>query len=206
MRAIDLTGNRYHFLVAIRRVCGSRWLFNCDCGVQKEIASAHVVAGRISSCGCFRSKSLRIKNTTHGLCSNPLFQVWKNMMYRCYDSTYEDYHRYGGRCIKVCDRWHSAVNFISDIESILGPRPDKQSLDRINNDGNYDPSNIRWATILIQNNNKRQTTVDLTEEQLCIIRLENINGTSQKELARKFGVSHGTIGNIVSYIERFKTK
>ena len=82
----------------------------------------------------------------HGLYGHPLYQVWKGMMARCNNAKDPRYHRYGGRGIAVCERWHDMRLFVEDIDCLLGPRPVGLTLDRLDNDGNYEPGNVRWAT------------------------------------------------------------
>ena len=84
--------------------------------------------------------------TTHGLTRHPLYNTWRNMIARCSRPLHPDYPRYGGRGISVCERWLDIRRFIEDIENGIGPRPGRASLDRIDNDGNYELGNVRWAT------------------------------------------------------------
>jgi len=94
--------------------------------------------------------------TTHGLRQHPLYKTWCNMKQRCNNPNQPKYKNWGGRGIKVCDRWlNSFENFIQD----MGERPQGTSIDRINVNGNYEPNNCRWATIKEQNNNKRKNTI-----------------------------------------------
>lgn len=125
----------------------------CECGNIKNIRFTHLRNGSIKSCGC--KKSLMIKNskTTHDKSKSSEWGIWNGMKQRCSNPNADNYSYYGGRGIKVCDRWfNSFENFLDDI----GQRPSmKHSIDRINNDGNYEPSNCRWATKSEQRKNQR---------------------------------------------------
>ena len=92
---------------------------------------------------------------THGLTRHPLYPTWAQMMQRCEDAQHHAYKNYGGRGIKVCARWHDVALFVEDIERDLGPRPKGWTLDRILNDGNYKPGNVRWASRKMQSENRR---------------------------------------------------
>lgn len=92
----------------------------------------------------------------HGLTKHPLYPMWNTMMQRCYNPNNKSYKNYGGRGVKVCLEWHDAKTFIADIERLLGPRPPGMSFDRKNNDGDYEPGNMRWATPSQQALNRRR--------------------------------------------------
>lgn len=128
------------------------WLCKCDCGQEKRVSRLCLVTGKVRSCGCLNRESATRTSTTHGMHDTPEWHAWKDMKARCLNPNLANFHNYGGRGITVCERWLRFENFIADV----GRRPSPlHSLDRIDNDGNYEPGNVRWATAKQQSANKR---------------------------------------------------
>lgn len=143
----------------------------CDCGKEIVTLLQNLKSGCTKSCGCLRSEKSRKRMTKHNKCDLPEYDVWRAMKQRCNNSNNKFYYLYGGRGIKICKEWDDFECFIAN----MGLRPEGgYSLDRIDNDGNYEPSNCRWATSLEQAKNNRWSYIfnyngsDYTLRQLAI--------------------------------------
>jgi hypothetical protein len=163
MKALDLTGQKFGLLTAIERVertasGKTRWRCRCDCGQDVIVQRDNLRSGHTRACGCRQGASGRALWTTHGMARTgprmPEYQCWGNMKRRCLDPKNKAFKNYGARGIRICQDWLQDFHkFLADV----GPRPTAQhTLDRVRNDGHYEPGNVRWATHTEQSNNTRR--------------------------------------------------
>lgn len=190
----DLVGQRFGRLIVLERDGtknrNSLWVCQCDCGIQKSIRSDLLNKGTTKSCGCLRSDAMKKRATKHGHTNDLLYKTWMDMIYRCHNKDRKDYKHYGGRGISVCSKWLGDNGFVNFLED-MGRRPKGTTLDRYpNNDGNYEPSNCRWATRNEQANNKRRRFNANDIRKIRSIKIGSI------KLAKILGVGQTTIFNI----------
>ena len=189
-KSIDITSRRFGRLVAIREISHPRWLFRCDCGIEKIMFKGNVIQGHTVSCGCFRLEAAPTRNVAHGHTigkRSKIYRTWSSMFTRCYNPHSENFPIYGGRGIIVCDRWHVFENFLTDMKE---PLPGL-SLERIDTNRNYEPDNCRWATSAEQGQNRRNNK--LTAESAALIRQDT---RRYWEIASTYGVSISMVGLI----------
>jgi len=178
MPKIDLSGQSYNSLTIIRyshsSASGRHWVCQCVCGSVLIKTFSDLKLGKAKACQtCVKASKKHFSHTRE-------YKAWSRMITRCCNETYSDYHNYGGRGIKVCEKWRfSFKNFLSD----MGLQPSGMQLDRIDNNGNYEPSNCRWVNRQTNNRNRR-TNVLLTYNGETLTRIE---------WAEKLGISAETI-------------
>jgi len=164
----------------------TRWLCQCACGTVRAVTQLSLKNGNSTSCGCFNKERTRQTMQTHGMTNTPEHTTWQSMRHRVRPSNSRS-HDYSERGITVCERWDSFENFFED----MGPRPsDRHSIDRIDNNRGYDPSNCRWALPTEQMQNRR-----------CTLKI-NVHGEDvpMSELARRCGIPANTLrGRIVEH-------
>lgn len=186
----DLTGQKFGRFLVIKRDLipqegrkRTKWICQCECGNIRSVVSTDLLNGHSNSCGCYQkdqaSKSLttiRSRNKYFHNTKTKSYRIWRAMLRRCENPNAAFYEYYGGRGIKVCERWHDYYNFLSD----MGEPSDKDTIDRINVNKNYSPDNCRWATMKEQSANRRGVyRIKYNNETYCL-----------KTFCEKFGLNY----------------
>jgi len=197
-KLIDIQYQKFGKLIVLKRseVSTKKWLCRCQCGTEKEFYSKNLRSGDSTSCGCEKKKKLTERNLTHGQSKtgkvSAEYQIWSQIKQRCNNPSNKFYCNYGNRGITFCSEWESSFEqFYKD----MGPQPFKgASIDRINNDGNYEPSNCRWASYTVQARNTRSNTLNsnLVKEVKTLYK----QGWTTKEISEKFEVPRSTLHNV----------
>jgi hypothetical protein len=164
-----------------------KWHFMCECGNVCDVTMKLVVSGHTKSCGCLAREKLIERNTTHGLAKQypKTYRTWKDMRARCNNPNNTEFHNYGGRGITICKQWDDFAVFFAD----MGARPEGLSIERINVNGNYEPTNCKWADIGEQANNK-QSSIRITH---------NGETKTMTQWARQLGKAHGTLAYRIAH-------
>lgn len=193
---VDLTGKSFDRLMVIARAANkpdgsARWHCQCICGNTTIVVTTELTKHTTKSCGCLRNEQLATNNLRHGQNRKtgitPEYRAWRKMIDRCYRTRDKDFPRWGGRGITVCEQWRTSfVAFFADV----GPRPSAQhTLDRYpDNNGPYEPGNVRWATRTEQARNTRKTVfLTLHGETHCLSEWSEILHIYQNILVARHG-------------------
>lgn len=186
---IDLTGKKFGRLTVIRQDGRDdygriKWLCECECGRISTVIGNLLKNGTTKSCGCLRSEEVKSHGIRHGMSRSNVYHDWCNMKARCSNPNLANYKNYGGRGISVCERWvDDFQTFYDDVSELPYFGEDGYSLDRINNDGDYEPGNVRWADDVTQCNNTRRTILIEYDGRVL----------SLMEWARELGINHSTL-------------
>jgi len=175
-----MIGQRFHYLLVTEKLPNGYYRCTCNCGTERTVFGSNLKQGRTRSCGCWGRERFKVINKRHGMSRTPEHDTWAGIRHRCTNPKATNYENYGGRGIKVCDRWQVFENFFED----MGLRPSsKHSIDRIDPNGDYEPGNCRWATLSEQANNKRSNVLlELNGEML-----------TGAEFARRTGFARCTV-------------
>ena len=198
---IDMTGQRFGRWLVVERGASKggkrRWLCRCECGEIRAVDGSSLRKGLSKSCGCLHKEQLvimsKLVNTKHGCTKTRLYNIWGSMKRRCLCTNNKDYPKYGGRGIAVCEEWQNSFEAFRDW-ALANGYDDKLSIDRINNNGNYEPSNCRWVSIKVQNRN-RITNKVLTyyNQSHCVSEWAEILHISESKLRQRIEKLHWSI-------------
>lgn len=183
MAKLNLIGQRFGRLVVLEEAGYNsskkiRWKCTCDCGNIHYATTTDLRRGDTKSCGCLKKEITSKRRRKHGGSGTQLYNVWKKIRERCYNPNDVNYHRYGGRGIKLCDEWEDFSNFKTWSDS--NGYTSTLTIDRINNDGNYEPSNCRWVDMTTQVRNRSIT-------RKVVYKGENV---TIKELSDRYNVNY----------------
>lgn len=199
---IDRTGRVYGRLRVVGRFeCGpaskgqrTKWVCVCECGAEKIATGHELASGDTTSCGCFQRESTGDRHRRHGMTRTPTYNSWQAAKQRCHDPKAAKYPSYGGRGIKMCNRWRESFDaFLED----MGERPKGMTLDRIDQCKGYEPDNVRWATAQEQSINRGTTQLRRWRGGWMTTRqISEVEGVSFNSL-RKYVRSYRTIQDAV---------
>lgn len=158
MKSKDLSNQKFGKLLVVKKSYSKNnkvyWECLCDCGKTTLVHTSNLRCKRVKSCGCFKIEKLIDRSSTHKQRHTKLYEVWKTIKQRCYNKNNISYKNYGGRGITICDEWLKDYSSFYNWSMQNGYK-EGLTIDQINNNGNYEPSNCRWTTRLIQCNNTR---------------------------------------------------
>lgn len=180
-------GQKFNRLTIISEIDNGYVECVCDCGNHKKVRIGNLRSNQVKSCGCLLKECLIKRNETHGLNGHPLHKLWFKIKERCLNPNVKSYRNYGGRGIKICDRWLVFENFYNDM--ISGYEKGLE-IDRIDNEGNYEPSNCRWVTHRQNTQNTRKTKLSLD-----IVKEIRESGLPTSYFVKKYNTSRSVVNN-----------
>lgn len=197
----NLIGKKFTRLIVLSlshvdRHRNAHWNCKCDCGVMKTISQISLKNNKTKSCGCYNLEMCVKRGKDRGRGKTPILVIWRSMIERCYNPKRDNYSYYGGRGISVCDEWKNDSWAFYDWAMANGYSKGL-SIDRINNYGNYEPSNCRWVSIVEQKRNKRSNKLNM----LMAIEIRKIYANKQAtltNLSRTYSVSKQVIWHVVN--------
>ena len=169
-------------LTVLHYVGNASWLTRCECGNEKIVPTKQLLRSQTQSCGCLMIERTKEANTRHGKKGARVYRIWSGMLNRCRNVNCKDYPQYGGRGIAVCERWLSFESFYSDMGEPTGT----QTIERRDNDGNYEPSNCIWLELGLQASNRRNTVYVLHNgERMTAAQCDRALGIANGSTARR---------------------
>lgn len=190
----NLVGQKFGYLTVLERAendkCGNRrWLCKCDCGCEVVVEGGNLKRGRQKSCGCMHDELIARRATTHGMSKSKLYSLWNAMKTRCLNPNSQKYKDYGGRGISVYPAWINDFQAFYEYVSQLEHFGEKgYTLDREDNNGNYEPGNLRWADAKTQRHNRRDALimVEYNGEEMCLKDAAQASGIPYKTLWMRY--------------------
>lgn len=208
----DLTGRKVGRLLVLakhHKPSQSGWKYECicECGTRTIVGQWTLFHEKVQSCGCLNREKTILRCTTHGCSNTAIYHIWSGIIKRCTNPNDGSAFRYFDRGIRVCERWcdeNGFVNFMAD----MGPRPSpRHSVDRIDNDGNYEPGNCRWATPKQQAQNRRKRIVWTSKmpiDKAEALTLAHYQGALSEDLAKQAGMTLGGFNTMLRRVYQYR--
>lgn len=190
-KPLDLTNKKFNYLTVTEQMSRDQYgnlLYKCicDCGKETVTRSTYLINGHTKSCGCLRKNGHPKHNHNQKGKVSRTYRIWTGILTRCRNQNSDDYKNYGGRGIKVCERWSNKKNGFINFFKDMGECPDGLTIDRTNNNKGYYKSNCIWTTMKIQQRNRRDNNVlEYNNKKLCIAEWSEVIGIRQGTIKRR---------------------